>query len=180
MGIPTLITTNTEAGDSTSSFTSSIDSTYDEYIFVMTDIGPDTDNVHFTFQFNASSQSGYNEPLACVAWYTQQTEAGSVSGPELTNAASRQDTAEAAFQRLSEGMGSGSDESGAGILQLFSPANTTYVTHFSTKFNYYTEDNRTQTRFVSGYVDATAAITNVQFKMSSGNFDGVIQMYGIS
>ena len=40
MGIPTLIATNTESGDAASAFTSGIDGTYDEYMYVCTDINP--------------------------------------------------------------------------------------------------------------------------------------------
>jgi hypothetical protein len=33
--------------------------------------------------------------------------------------------------------------------------------------------------FAAGYINITAAITNVQFKMESGNFDGKIKMWGV-
>ena len=35
------------------------------------------------------------------------------------------------------------------------------------------------TQRVSGYFNVTAAIDDIQFKMTSGNFDGIIKMYGI-
>jgi hypothetical protein len=35
-------------------------------------------------------------------------------------------------------------------------------------------------QFVAGYINDTTAIDEIQFKMDSGNFDGVIQMYGIA
>ena len=34
--------------------------------------------------------------------------------------------------------------------------------------------------FASGYINVTAAITEIQFKMTSGNLDGTIKMYGIA
>ena len=34
--------------------------------------------------------------------------------------------------------------------------------------------------YAGGYVNVTEHVDEIQFKMSSGNFDGVIQMYGIS
>ena len=34
--------------------------------------------------------------------------------------------------------------------------------------------------FAAGYCNVTAAIDGVQFKCSSGTFDGVIKMYGVS
>ena len=60
MGIPTLIATNTEDDDATSSFTSGIDSTYDEYMFVFTDCNPATNDRHFSFQCSTDGGSNYN------------------------------------------------------------------------------------------------------------------------
>ena len=37
-----------------------------------------------------------------------------------------------------------------------------------------------QSDFIAGYINDTTAIDEIQFKMSSGNFDGVIQLFGIS
>ena len=79
-------------------------------------------------------------------------------------------------------IGTGNDETCAGILHLFDPANTTFVKHFiSRAFAYqnisaqYNADN-----FGAGYCNVTAAIDGVQFAMSSGNIDsGTIKMYGI-
>ena len=59
----TLITTNTSSNAATSSFTSSINSTYKLYIFKFYDVNPVTDNVHFTVQFNRTGESGYNETI---------------------------------------------------------------------------------------------------------------------
>jgi hypothetical protein len=33
--------------------------------------------------------------------------------------------------------------------------------------------------FIAGYINTTTVINEISFKMPSGNFDGVIQMYGI-
>ena len=55
--ISTLISTNTADSDSALAITSGIDGTYDEYMFVMTDIHPETNQVYFSFQVNAVGQS---------------------------------------------------------------------------------------------------------------------------
>ena len=85
-----------------------------------------------------------------------------------------------AFQGISNEIGNGSDESTAGILHIFSPSNTTYVTHFYSRFNSYANHDYSEDQFTAGYVNLAGAITDIQFKMASGNFDGVIQVYGIS
>ena len=55
MGIPTLISTATASDAASIDITSGIDSTYDEYMFVFTDIGPATDATEF--QFNMSDDA---------------------------------------------------------------------------------------------------------------------------
>jgi len=54
----TLITTNTSDDSATSSFTSSIDSTYKLYIFKFIDVSPRTDASNL--QFNCSTDGGSN------------------------------------------------------------------------------------------------------------------------
>ena len=44
----------------------------------------------------------------------------------------------------------------------------------------YGESDFAQDDYIAGYFNVTAAITQIQFKMSSGNIDaGIIQMYGV-
>jgi hypothetical protein len=45
-----LLSTQTASNSATISFTTGLDSTYDEYIFKFIDIHPRTDNVDFTFK----------------------------------------------------------------------------------------------------------------------------------
>ena len=84
-----------------------------------------------------------------------------------------------AAQILSSSVGNDADQSVSGELFLFNPSNTTYVTHFYSTSNNTQDGETTQNEFASGYINVTAAITNVQFAMSSGNFDGTIKMYGV-
>jgi hypothetical protein len=184
MGIPTLIKTLTASDSATLSFVDGassvvLDNTYDEYMFVYTDIGPATDSADFTFQCNAVGASGYNEVITSTYHQAQNLEDGSVAniggsdGPYLQNNGT-------SFQDLTDNQGNGSDESLAGILYLFSPASTTYVKHWHAKTHQYAANNGAPTRYFAGYFNITAAIDDIQFKMSTGNFDGVIQMYGVA
>ena len=52
IGKLTLITTTTASSDSTISFTSGIDSTYKEYMFIFNNIHPATDNTQFEFNLS--------------------------------------------------------------------------------------------------------------------------------
>ena len=186
MGIPTLIKTLTASGDSSLSFVDGtddvvLDGTYDEYMFVCTDIGPATNIADFMWQVNATDDAGggYDTSLiTSTSFYAQLDES---HGNAFLGYSTGQDLAQSSsFQKLTSNQGNASDESGAGILHLFSPASTTYVKHFYSRFNMYHQDNYTSAWFMSGYINDTTAIDEIQFKMSSGNFDGVIQLYGIS
>jgi len=186
MGIPTLIKTLTASGSATLSFvdgTSDVtfDSTYDEYMFVFTDIGPATDNVSFTWQVNATDDAGggYDTSLITSTYFrAKHGEDG--SGDDLSYQAGNDLAQSASFQKLMHGIGNAADESCAGILHLFSPSSTTYVKHFYSRFSAYGGSNEAIDTFAAGYINDTTAIDEIQFKMSSGNFDGVIQMYGIA
>ena len=179
MGIPTLILAQTAADSTNIDFTANIDSTYDEYMFVFTDIGAATDGAEFGFQANVASASGFDEIITST-WFTafHQEDDGEASLAYATSFDQAQGTA---YQVFMSNLGSGADESGAGILHLFNPSSTTYVKHFygrNVTFNY--SGDRQYDTFVAGYFNVTGAIDEISFKMSSGNFDGVIQMYGIS
>jgi len=178
MGIPTLISTSTASGASSVDITSGIDSTYDEYMFVCTDIGPATDNAEFGFQVNVDGQSGFNETVTSSFFSDYHLESNADAGVGYhTDFDQAQGTA---YQTLSRELGNGADESTSGILHLFSPSNTTYVTHFYSRFSGYVHDDAAKGSYVAGYFNVTGAIDEISFKMDTGNFDGVIQMYGIS
>jgi len=178
MGIPTLISTSTASNAASVSITSGIDSTYDEYMFVFTDINPASDEKSLTFQFNAASGSGYNETLTTTYFQALHHESDAATNLLYENEV---DQAQATgFQKTAFSVGNGADESMAGILHLFSPSSTTYVKHFYYRGSAATNTPSSRDVFVAGYINTTSAIDEIQFKMDSGNFDGVIQMYGIS
>jgi len=178
MGIPTLITTLTASSSASLADTSSMTSAYDEYMFVFIDIHPSA-GAHFTFQVNADGQSGYNETMTTTFVRSVHKEDDSSSGLSYTT--SYDQAQGTAYHQLCEYVGNDADESLSGILHVFNPASTTYVTHFYSRTqhqNFYPASDDTLT---AGYINTTAAITDISFKMASGNIDaGVIQIYGIS
>ena len=178
MGILTLISTHTASDSSSIDITSGIDSTYDEYMFVCTDIGPATDNAEFGFQVNVDGQSGFNETVTSSFFSDWHNEADSTAGVGYhTSFDQAQGTA---YQTLSRELGNGADESTAGVLHFFSPSSTSIcVKHFYSRFSGYVHDDAAKGSYVGGYFNVTGAIDEISFKMDTGNFDGVIQMYGI-
>ena len=178
MGIPTLISTATASGASTVSITSGIDSTYDEYMFVLTDIKP-TEAETLLFQVTASGGSGYNETITSTLFNTNHSEADGVDNPAYV--ASGDLAQGTGFQRIAQSIGINADQSGVVILHLFSPSSTAYVKHFYSRSSiHYGTAGNASASFAAGYINTTSAIDEIQFKMNSGDFDGVIQMYGIA
>ena len=173
----TLITTNTESGDATSSFTSSIDSTYKLYIFKFIDLHPETDNMDFLFQGNAAGGSGFNETITSTSFYASHNEADDDSA--LSYDATRDQAQGTAYQILFGRIGNANDESAVGELYLFNPSNTTYVKHWYFKGSTYHGSAYLFNYFSAGYFNTTSAIDEISFKLESGNMNGTIKMYGV-
>jgi len=157
-----------------------LDSTYDHYMFVCTDIRPEVDSSEFMFQVNATDDAGgsYDNTITSSTFEAIHNEDGSGGGVAYSTGA---DLAQGTgFQTLAMDIGNGADESCAGILHLFKPASTTYVKHFYAEFSGYQLNNYAIHDFAAGYINDTTAIDEIRFKMSSDNFTGVIQLYGIA
>jgi hypothetical protein len=172
-----LISSQTASNSASLSFTTGIDSTYKEYQFYFIDIHPRTDNVDFTFNMSTDSGSNYNVTKTTTIFRAYHNEAGTATELGYRDA---EDLAQStSFQILALAIGSGADESISGTMQLFNPSSTTYVKHFIANNNAYYYLDYSMNNFIAGYGNTTSAINAVQFKMSSGNMDGTILMYGI-
>ena len=173
-----LLSTQTASSSASLSFTSGIDNTYMEYIFYFINMHPATDNVHFQFQGNASGETGYNEIITSTAFEAYHDEGNTTAA--VTYQAARDQAQGTAFQDILPFIGNENDQAASGELHLFNPSSTTYVKNFYHRGVVYGEANFAQDDFIAGYFNVTAAITQIQFKMSSGNIDaGTIKMYGI-
>ena len=177
-GSMNLISTQTASSSSTISFTSGIDSTYDEYVFKFYDIHPATNSASLTFNGSSDTGSNYNvtKTTSVFRAYHEQSGASSALGYRTSD-----DLAQSTnFQILNFEINNDNDSSGVGELKLFNPSSTTFVKHFIQTGNC-VQSTYTRNDFVAGYFNTTSVIDAVQFKMSSGNIDsGVIKLYGIS
>ena len=176
-GAMKFISSQTASGAASLSFTTGIDSTYDVYMFKFIDIDAGTGDANLTFQVNASGQTGYNETITSTAFsaYHKEDDSGDALGYQ-TGWAQSQGTA---FQLIAFRLKDYADACACGELHLFAPSSTTYVKHFYSTSNGMTGTETTEI-FIGGYINTTSAIDDIQFKMSSGTFDGTIAMYGIS
>ena len=172
-----LLSTQTASNSASISFTTGISSTYKEYQFYFIDIHPRTDNINFTFNLSTDSGSNYNVTKTSTFFQVYQNEAGTDT---LLGYRTSQDLAQSTGDAcLAESVGNAADENSAGSLTLFNPSSTTYVKHWISQINLYHTADYSIGNFTAGYGNTTSAINAVQFKMSSGNFDGTILMYGI-
>jgi len=183
-GAMTLIKTVTASTSSTISFVDGasgvvLDDTYKEYVFKFINIHPSGTEKEFGFQVNRVGQDGFNEPITSTNFKARHTESDSAASLGYNTAGDQaQGTA---FQQLSEDSGNASDNCISGELTIYNPSNTTFVKHFiSTIVEIGGGTAQLKNNFIAGYINVTAAVDEVQFKMSEGNIDsGIIKMYGI-
>ena len=181
-GAMTLLETQTASSSATISFTSNIDSTYDQYVFKFIDVHP-SEKSKLTFQANAVGGSGYNETMTTTAFTAYHNEAGSDT---LLGYSAGQDQAQGtSFELLTDnivdsGTTVANDNSASGYLILFNPSSTVFVKHFMSKANHVNGGPYCLLSTHAGYFNTTSAIDEIQFKMSSGNIDaGTFKLYGI-
>ena len=179
-GAMTLLSTQTASNSSTISFTSGIDSTYKEYVFKLFNCTANgSSSSTFQVNFSVDGGSNYNVTKTTTIFWAHHYEDGSASGVDYKGSS---DIAQGTgFQDFTDNsLGAGADESLSGTLHLFDPSNTTFVKHFTSTVNWYHDADITVNPYVAGYCNTTSAVNAVQFKMASGNIDGVIKLYGIS
>ena len=177
-GSMNLISTQTASSSSTISFTSGIDSTYDEYVFKFYNIHPQTDNAEFQFNFRDGG-SAYDATKTTTFFYADHREDD--AGASLAYDSGRDLAQGTGVAKISRQVRNHNDSGLNGEFNLFSPSSTTFVKHFIAKNNHVLEGDASINVFTAGYGNVTAAIDGVQFSFSSGNIDsGVIKLYGIS
>ena len=175
-----LLSTQTASSSANISFTTGLDSTYDEYIFKFINIHPATDSTHFTFQASTDSGSNYGITITSTAIDAYHLEDD--TSPTLQYSTGNDLAQSTSFQNLGSIMGNGNDDNLSGTLQIFNPSSTTYVKHWISNINhtYAVATPLTIQELFAGYFNTTSAINAIRFKMSSGNIDdGIIKMYGV-
>jgi hypothetical protein len=157
-----------------------LDSTYKEYMFEFINIHPSANDSYFTFQANAVGESGFNETITSTMFRAYNKEDSSANA--LVYEEGDYDLSQATgFQVLNDSVGTDTDQSTCGRLNIFNPSSTTFLKHFIYTGVENAADNKVQNTFTAGYFNTTAALDEFQFKMNTGNMDtGSIKLYGIS
>jgi hypothetical protein len=173
-----LLSTQTASASASISFTTGIDSTYKEYMFIFNNIHPQTDTTDFVFNCSTDGGSSYNVTKTTTFFDAYHNESGSSAVLGYNTA---YDLAQStAFQILSYAISADADGSTSGYMIYLILADTTFVKHFIAVTNETQYNDYTVNGYIAGYMNTTSAIDAVQFKMASGNIDdGTIQMFGI-
>ena len=176
LGDMILVSSATASGSATIDFTLG---SYKEYQFYFVNMHPQTDSVDFAFNFSLDSGSNYNVVKTTTHFLALHTEDD--SSTNLTYVAGS-DLAQSTADVLTGAgnLGADNDQSVVGKLSLFNPSST-YVKHFIFDSTLSEFRDRVHNQYIAGYANTTSALTNIRFKMSSGNIDaGTILMYGIN
>jgi len=187
-GVWNKISAVTASNDSSVSFTSGIDSTYDKYCFIWNNVntatGGESDAGVIQINFSVDGGSNYNVTKTTSMFQSYHKEDDNEAYAAYST---YWDLAQATgASTVMNSMGAGADECGAGYLFLYGPASTTFIKHFFGEASIYHQDDFTQKNNFAGYGNTTSAIDAVQFTAlgasysGSDNFDGVFTMYGIS
>ncbi len=181
-GVWNLILTQTASSSAALSFTSGLDSTYDEYIFTFINLHPETDDRGLMVGFRDGG-SDYDAPKTTTKIESYHAENDSAALVRIDSYYDQHsDEAEGTgFQQFDSDIGNDNDQSLSGYMHLFAPSDTTFVKHFIAETHSIRYNDIALRTLMAGYCNVTAAIDGVQFKMRTDNMDsGTISLYGIS
>jgi len=180
-GALNLISTQTASSSSTISFTSGIDSTYDEYVIKLINCHPSSSA---SFMFNMSIDGGSNYNVTKTTTYFRAYHQENGGGGVLAYDTGFDLAQSTAFQDLTaDSVSTDSDYGVSGFIHLFNPASTTFCKHFIANIQSIKGGSSPESKnsYSAGYGNTTSAVDAIQFKFDSGNIDsGVIKLYGIS
>ena len=115
-GSLTLISSQTASASASISFTTGIDSTYDEYIFKFINMHPATDQVSFDFNGSTDGGSNYNVTKTTTWFEAYHDEADTATTLQYrTDLDLAQSTS---YKKLGNFIGNDNDQSSSGYLHL--------------------------------------------------------------
>ena len=179
-GTLTLLSTQTASASASISFTTGLDSTYDEYIFKFINMHPSSDGNTFQFQGSTDGGSTYATAITSSFFKALANEANTSAALEyVANSDLAQGTGFQCINELND-LGADNDQNLSGTLTLHNPSSTTYVKHFISTVNITHSGDYTENCFMAGYFNTSSAINAIRFKMASNNIDdGIIKLYGV-
>lgn len=168
-GVLTLLDSATASGSATLDFTTSIDSTYNTYLFVWNGIHPGTNATDFVIQ--TSSDAGVSWDATANMYHTEYSQNGAASTTSLTLEYIT------AYKNIYTDDTSYTD----GYMFLFNPSAARYTLMQGMSVYMRNSSNAVVRHMFSGAREAEEDVNGVRFKMLSGNIDlGSIYLYGMT
>tara|TARA_R100000655_G_C2954694_1_gene187870 strand:- start:264 stop:866 length:603 start_codon:yes stop_codon:yes gene_type:complete len=180
-GALTLLSTSTiTSAQDGIEFTSGLDSTYKEYIFKFINLHPVADGASWQFQASTDGGSSYGVNKVSSFFEATHGEDASVASVAYNTGFDRGANTTDYITLIGE-IGADNDQSGAGLLHLFDPSNTTFVKHYISHTSQSSNADLARNTFIGGYFNTTSAINALRFEMRTSTIQtGVIKMYGVS
>jgi len=184
-GYKLLQTTTVSQGATAVAFTTGIDSTYDEYLFVWNNLrrGGST-NGYFQFQCSIDGGSNYNLAKTFTFAFPEVKWETGIYGSLGFNSWITDNARGYTYITLTYNCSNSQAEGWVGQLRLFNPASTTYVKHFISENISATSNDYLWAPYVSGYFNTTSAINAINFQIVEDNSDfwvgGKFRMYGVT
>jgi hypothetical protein len=175
-----LLSTQTASASASISFTTGLDSTYDEYWFILNNIHPSSEGTNYvSFQASTNGGSSYGVTMTSTYFVTYHSENDTFTALSYqTGSDLAQSTSEQTFNIY--GAGADNDQSCSGILKLYNPSSTTYVKHFTFNALSADADDFAVSGYGAGYFNTTSAINGFRFSQRFNNMDdGTIQLFGV-
>lgn len=164
------------SNDATIDFTAFDATTYDAYLFVLSNVIPATDAATLELRTSTNGGSTYDSGGSNYAWgYASLRMDGSSGFATPSNAGS-------SSIRLTGGIGSDANEDGASLLLTVFGPHLARRTRFSWQGTYQSNDAVQNGTYINGggFRQSAADVDAVRFLFSSGNIEsGTITMYGL-
>ena len=168
-----LSTTNVTSAVAQVDITSNIDSTYKNYMFVLTDVKSVNDDTRFKIQFFSSSGSPDTASVYMFAGSGYRSDNANLN----TNSAGDTE-GEISLAACSVDAGHRHNQF---VCYLFNPSGTDSYKQMSSQVQQTVANNRVASGVVGTTYMRTVAVTGVRFKMGGGNITrGTFKLYGIS
>ena len=152
---------------------------YKEYKFFFVNIHAATSGAEYQFNLSTDNGSNYNVTKTSSAFESYHTEADGAWG--LTYQGGGDNAQGTGDQQLYRNMSTDNDGSFSGYLTLFNPSSDTFVKHWVSRGNGFNVTPTSIDWYSAGYANTVSPLTNIIFRMSSGNIDdGKILMFGVN
>ena len=174
-----LISTFTSDGsDATATFTSGIDSTYKEYLFVFNNIHVQSGGTILAFHPSTDGGSSYGVATTNTYVESQHNEADNIASVTYdTGKDQAQNTGLIYFGTAGD---ADNDASMSGTLRLYNPSSTTFVKHYVSAIQGMENGDISTLVLGAGYINTTSAVNTMRFQLTAGEIQGgTIDLFGV-